>query len=56
VNRQGEPFLSLVRVRFHRDGWVYEERYDGRRMLAFRTVKNDVGVPLRSGRVEWAAR
>src|SRR5690349_2803656 len=26
---------TLVREPFHRDGWVYEEKYDGWRMLAF---------------------
>jgi len=27
---------ELVREPFHRDGWVYEEKYDGWRMLAFK--------------------
>jgi hypothetical protein len=27
---------SLVREPFHRPGWVYEEKYDGWRMLAFK--------------------
>jgi hypothetical protein len=31
---------TLVREPFHRPGWVYEENYDGWRMLAF-----NEGVP-----------
>ena len=27
---------KLVTRPFHRAGWVYEEKYDGRRMLAYR--------------------
>ncbi len=27
---------TLVRVPFHRDGWVYEEKVDGWRMLAYK--------------------
>jgi bifunctional non-homologous end joining protein LigD len=27
---------SLVRPPFHRDGWVYEEKVDGWRMLAYK--------------------
>jgi ATP-dependent DNA ligase len=27
---------TLVAQPFHREGWVYEEKYDGWRMLAFR--------------------
>src|SRR5688572_32819826 len=27
---------TLVREPFHRPGWVYEEKYDGWRMLAFK--------------------
>jgi len=27
---------TLVRAAFHRDGWVYEEKVDGRRMLAYK--------------------
>ena len=32
-----KPMLaSLVAEPFHRDGWVYEEKYDGDRMLAYK--------------------
>jgi bifunctional non-homologous end joining protein LigD len=32
-----QPMLaSLVEKPFHRDGWVYEEKYDGDRMLAYK--------------------
>jgi hypothetical protein len=27
---------TLVRESFHRPGWIYEEKYDGWRMLAFK--------------------
>jgi ATP-dependent DNA ligase len=27
---------TLVRAAFHRDGWVYEEKFDGWRMLAYK--------------------
>jgi hypothetical protein len=27
---------TLVREPFHRPGWIYEEKYDGWRMLAFK--------------------
>jgi bifunctional non-homologous end joining protein LigD len=27
---------TLVREPFHRDGWVFEEKYDGWRIVAFR--------------------
>jgi hypothetical protein len=27
---------TLVREPFHRDGWIYEEKYDGWRMLAYK--------------------
>jgi ATP-dependent DNA ligase len=27
---------TVVREPFHRDGWVYEEKYDGWRMLAYK--------------------
>jgi ATP-dependent DNA ligase len=27
---------TLVREPFHRDGWVYEEKYDGWRMVALK--------------------
>jgi bifunctional non-homologous end joining protein LigD len=30
---------TLVREPFHRDGWVYEEKIDGYRMLAYREGK-----------------
>ena len=33
----------LVREPFHRDGWIYEEKVDGRRMLAY---KDDDSVRL----------
>jgi len=29
---------TLVREPFYRAGWIYEEKYDGCRMLAFKTV------------------
>jgi bifunctional non-homologous end joining protein LigD len=40
---------SLVRAPFHRDGWIYEEKVDGWRILAY---KDDKGVRLisRNGR------
>ena len=40
---------TLVREPFHRDGWIYEEKVDGRRMLAY---KDDDRVRLisRNGR------
>ncbi len=27
---------TLVATPFHRDGWVYEEKYDGWRMVAYK--------------------
>jgi ATP-dependent DNA ligase len=30
---------TLVPKPFHRDGWVYEEKVDGYRMLATRTAR-----------------
>jgi ATP-dependent DNA ligase len=30
---------TFVRPPFHRDGWVYEEKVDGWRMLASRTAR-----------------
>jgi len=30
---------SLVREPFHRDGWVYDEKVDGWRMLAYKDGK-----------------
>src|SRR6266851_3208995 len=40
---------TLVSTPFHREGWVYEEKYDGWRMVAY---KREDGVQLisRSGR------
>src|SRR5215831_20763192 len=40
---------TLVRERFHRDGWIYEEKVDGWRIVAY---KDGVRVRLvsRSGR------
>ncbi len=40
---------TLVREPFHRDGWIYEEKVDGWRMLAY---KDDARVRLisRNGR------
>ena len=40
---------TQVREPFHRDGWIYEEKVDGRRMLAY---KDDDRVRLisRNGR------
>ena len=29
---------ALVREPFHRDGWVYEEKVDGWRILAYKTA------------------
>ena len=31
---------TLVREPFHRDGWIYEEKVDGYRMLAYRHGKH----------------
>jgi ATP-dependent DNA ligase len=28
---------TLVRAPFHRSGWIYEEKVDGWRMLAYKT-------------------
>jgi hypothetical protein len=33
---------TLVREPFHREGWVYEEKVDGWRMLASRTATASV--------------
>ena len=40
---------TLVREPFHRDGWVYEEKYDGWRMLAFKDGER-VRLLSRNGR------
>ena len=40
---------TLVRERFHRDGWVYEEKYEGWRMLAFKDGER-VQLVSRNGR------
>jgi ATP-dependent DNA ligase len=37
---------------FHREGWVYEEKVDGWRMLAYK-VGNDVRLVSRNGRDWW---
>ena len=29
---------TLARPPFHRDGWIYEEKVDGCRMLAYKAV------------------
>ena len=29
-------YPTLVSTPFHREGWVYEEKYDGWRMLAYK--------------------
>ena len=35
--RQYAPMVpTLIRKPFHRDGWVYEEKVDGWRMLAYK--------------------
>jgi ATP-dependent DNA ligase len=31
-----EPIQPVLTKPFHRDGWVYEEKYDGGRMLAYK--------------------
>jgi bifunctional non-homologous end joining protein LigD len=44
------PMLSkLVREPFHRDGWVYEEKVDGYRMLAYKD-RDRVRLVSRNGR------
>lgn len=40
---------TLVRAPFHRDGWVYEEKVDGRRMLAYEDDER-VRLVRRNGR------
>jgi bifunctional non-homologous end joining protein LigD len=40
---------TLVRVAFHRDGWIYEEKVDGWRMLAYKDGSR-VRLVSRSGR------
>src|SRR5262245_40510627 len=40
---------TLVREPFHRDGWVYEEKVDGWRMLAYRD-RDRVRLISRNGR------
>src|SRR5947207_6026205 len=45
---------TLVRPPFHRDGWIYEEKVDGWRMLAY---KDGARVRLISRKaVDWTAR
>jgi ATP-dependent DNA ligase len=39
----------LIRERFHRDGWVYEEKVDGWRMLAYK-ARDRVRLVSRNGR------
>ena len=44
------PLLqTLVREPFHRDGWVYEEKVDGWRMLAYK-AGDRVRLVSRNGR------
>lgn len=48
------PFITpteptLVRKPFHREGWVYEEKYDGRRMFAYKHGRH-VRLVSRQGR------
>jgi ATP-dependent DNA ligase len=40
---------TLVREPFHRDGWVYEEKVDGWRMLAYKD-RDRVRLVSRNGR------
>jgi bifunctional non-homologous end joining protein LigD len=40
---------TLVREPFHRDGWVYEEKVDGWRMLAYKDGER-VWLVSRNGR------
>jgi ATP-dependent DNA ligase len=54
VTRASIPTIQLmhpmlVRDPFHRDGWIYEEKYDGWRMLAFRDGEH-VRLGSRNGR------
>ncbi len=35
-----------VRQPFHRDGWVYEEKYDGWRMVAYKDGDQEGAIPL----------
>jgi bifunctional non-homologous end joining protein LigD len=45
---------TLVSPPFHRDGWVYEEKVDGWRMLAY---KDGASVRLISrNAVDWTSR
>jgi hypothetical protein len=30
---------TLARLPFHRDGWIYEERVDGGRIIAYKTAR-----------------
>jgi bifunctional non-homologous end joining protein LigD len=45
---------TLVRPPFHRDGWVYDEKYDGWRMLAYRDGSRVRPISRRG--VDWTAR
>jgi hypothetical protein len=38
---------TLVRAAFHRDGWVYEEKVDGWRMLAYKDGARATRQPQR---------
>jgi bifunctional non-homologous end joining protein LigD len=40
---------TLVAQPFHRDGWVYEEKYDGWRMVAYKD-RDQVRLISRPGR------
>jgi ATP-dependent DNA ligase len=46
---------TLVREPFHRDGWVYEEKYDGWRILAYKEGEH-VRLVSRNGREHTSAR
>ena len=41
--------LHLMREPFHREGWVYEEKYDGFRMLSYKEAQR-VRLISRNGR------
>jgi ATP dependent DNA ligase domain len=47
---RGRPMVpTLVRAPFHRGGWVYEEKVDGRRMLVYKDGER-VRLVSRNGR------
>jgi bifunctional non-homologous end joining protein LigD len=50
VIRQYEPMApTLVRGPFHRDGWIFEEKVDGWRILAYK-CRERVRLVSRNGR------